>query len=110
MMMKDINEFTEIQITDDDTLIVIKEAINKMRPMEQRLWIDYVECGTFAALARKYNVSAPTAKTYIMRLKEKILDALIAYENNKEQMLNYRTDDEHILDDDTYSGLGDTRF
>ena len=109
-MMKDINEFTEIQITDDDTLIVIKEAINKMRPMEQRLWIDYVECGTFAALARKYNVSAPTAKTYIMRLKEKILDALIAYENNKEQMLNYRTDDEHLLDDDTYSGLGDARF
>ena len=109
-MMKDINDFIEIQISDDDTLIVIKEAIEKMRPMEQRLWIDYVECGTFAALARKYNVSAPTAKTYIMRLKEKILDALIAYENNKEQMLNYRTDDELILDDDTYSGLGDARF
>ena len=109
-MMKDINEFTEIQITDDDTLIVIKEAINKMRPMEQRLWIDYVECGTFAALARKYNVSAPTAKTYIMRLKEKILDALIAYENNKEQMLNYRIDDELILVDDTYSGLSRARF
>ena len=108
--MKDFNEYTEIQITDDDTLIVIKEAIEKMRPMEQRLWIDYVECGTFAALARKYNVSAPTAKTYIMRLKEKILDAIMAYENNKEQMLNYRTDDELILDDDTYSGLGDARF
>ena len=109
-MMKDINEYTEIQISDDDTLIVIKEAIDKMRPMEQRLWIDYVECRTFASLARKYNVSAPTAKTYIMRLKEKILDALIAYENNKEQMLNYRTDDEHLLDDDTYSGLGNARF
>ena len=109
-MMKDINEYTEIQISDDDTLMVIKATIEKMRPMEQRLWIDYVECGTFAALARKYNVSAPTAKTYIMRLKEKILDALIAYENNKEQMLNYRTDDELILDDDTYSSLGDARF
>ena len=109
-MMKDINEYTEIQITDDDTLIVIKQAIEKMRPMEQRLWIDFVECGTFAALARKYNVSAPTAKTYIMRLKDKILNALAAYENNKEQMLNYRTDDELILDDDTYSGLGDARF
>lgn len=109
-MMKDINEYTEIQISDDDTLIVIKEAIDKMRPMEQRLWIDYVECGTFAALARKYNVSAPTAKTYIMRLKEKILDALKAYEGNKKHMLNYRTDDEYILDDDTYSGLGNARF
>lgn len=109
-MMKDINEYTEIQITDDDTLIVIKQAIEKMRPMEQRLWVDYVECGTFAALARKYNVSAPTAKTYIMRLKEKILNALEAYENNKEQMLNYRTDDEYIFDDDTYSGVGDARF
>ena len=109
-MMKDINEYTEIQITDDDTLIVIKQAIEKMRPMEQRLWIDFVECGTFAALARKYNVSAPTAKTYIMRLKDKILNALEAYENNKDQMLNYRTDDELILDDDTYSGLGDARF
>ena len=109
-MMKDINEYTEIQISDDDTLMVIKATIEKMRPMEQRLWIDYVECGTFAALARKYNVSAPTAKTYIMRLKEKILDALKAYEDNKEQMLNYRTDDEHLLDDDTYSGPGDARF
>ena len=109
-MMKDINEFIEVQYTDDDTLIVIKEAIEKMRPMEQRLWIDYVECGTFAALARKYNVSAPTAKTYIMRLKEKILNALTEYEDNKEQMLNYRTDDEHLLDDDTYSSLGDARF
>lgn len=109
-MMKDINEYTEIQISDDDTLIVIKEAIEKMRPMEQRLWIDFVECGTFAALARKYNVSAPTAKTYIIRLKDKILNALEAYENNKEQMLKYRTDDEHLLDDDTYSGLGDARF
>lgn len=109
-MMKDINEYTEIQITDDDTLIVIKEAIEKMRPMEQRLWIDYIECGTFAALARKYNVSAPTAKTYIMRLKEKILDALITYENNKEQMMNYRTDDELLPDDDTYSGFSDARF
>ena len=108
--MKDINEYTEIQITDDDTLIVIKEAIEKMRPMEQRLWIDFVECGTFAALARKYNVSAPTAKTYIMRLKEKILDALMAYENNKEQMLKYRTDDEYLLDDDTYSGFSDASF
>ena len=108
--MKDFNEYTEIQISDDDTLIVIKEAIEKMRPMEQRLWIDYVECGTFAALARKYNVSAPTAKTYIMRLKEKILDALKAYEDNKEQMLNYRTDDEYILYDATYSGLGNARF
>ena len=108
--MKDFNEYTEIQISDDDTLIVIKEAIDKMRPMEQRLWIDYVECGTFAALARKYNVSAPTAKTYIMRLKEKILDALAAYEDNKQHMLNYRTDDEYILDDDTYSGLGNARF
>lgn len=109
-MMKDINEYTEIQITDDDTLIVIKEAIEKMRPMEQRLWIDFVECGTFAALARKYNVSAPTAKTYIIRLKDKILNALAAYENNKEQMLKYRTDDELILDDDTYSGFSDSRF
>ena len=109
-MMKDINEYTEIQITDDDTLIVIKEAIEKMRPMEQRLWIDKIECGTFAALARKYYVSAPTAKTFIMRLKEKLLDALMAYEDYKEQMLNYRPDDELILDDDTYSVFSDARF
>ena len=45
-----------------------------------------------------------------MRLKEKILNALTEYEDNKEQMLNYRTDDEFILDDDTYSGFSDARF
>ena len=81
-----------------------------VRMNEDVITVDYVECGTFAALARKYNVSAPTAKTYIMRLKEKILNALTEDEDNKEQMLNYRTDDEFILDDDTYSGFSDARF
>lgn len=108
--MKDFNEYTEIQMTDDDTLRVIKETIDNMRPMEQRLWIDYVESGTFAALARKYNVSAPTAKTYIMRLRDKILDALMAYENNKEQMLKYRSDDEFIFYDGDDSSDSDFSF
>jgi predicted RNA polymerase sigma factor len=108
--MKDFNEYTEIQMTDDDTLRVIKETIDNMRPMEQRLWIDYVESGTFAALARKYNVSAPTAKTYIMRLRDKILDALMAYENNKEQMLKYRSDDEFIFYDGDDSSDSDFGF
>lgn len=108
--MKDFNEYTEIQITDDDTLRVVKETIENMRPMEQRLWIDYVESGTFAALARKYNVSAPTAKTYIMRLRDKILDALTAYENNKEMMLKYRSDDEFILYNGDDSSDSDARF
>lgn len=108
--MKDFNEYTEIQITDDDTLRVVKETIENMRPMEQRLWIDYVESGTFAALARKYNVSAPTAKTYIMRLRDKILDALTAYENNKEMMLKYRSDDEFIFYNGDDSSDSDARF
>lgn len=109
--MKKFNEYTEIQWTDDDTLLIIRGAIEKMRPMEQQLFIDYVESGTFAALARKYNVSAPTAKTYIMRLKDNILEALTEYEKNKEQMLKYRDDDDEcILYDDSDSSDSDTRF
>lgn len=109
--MKIFEEYTTPAETDDDTLLVIRTAIKNMRPMEQRLWIDYVESGTFAALARKYNVSAPTAKTYIMRLRDKILDALNEDAERLNNALNTKeTEDEYILDDDTDSGLCDPRF
>lgn len=83
---------------DDDTMIAIKTAISKMKRMEQRLWFDYIDVGTYAALARKYNVSAPTAKTYIMSLKKKIMDEIKQQENITNLKINTikYTTDEHI--------------
>lgn len=61
---------------DDDKMRSLKEAMECLNPAEQRIWLTYVECGTYTATAKEYNVSAPTAKKYITQLKNKILEHL----------------------------------
>ena len=59
---------------DDDTMVSIKEAIDSLKPAEKKIWMTYVESGSYAATARAYNVSAPTAKSYLTQIKKKIMD------------------------------------
>lgn len=61
---------------DDDTLRNIKEAIDRLTPAEKKIWLTYVEYGTYSDTAREYSVSAPTAKTKILAIKNKILSQL----------------------------------
>lgn len=61
---------------DDDTIRIIKEAIDKLSPAEKRIWLTYVEYGTFADSAKEFNVSPPTAKSKILKIKNKILEQL----------------------------------
>lgn len=66
----------EINDEDDDRLYRIKTALAELRPMERKIFLVYTELGSFAAVARQFNVSAPTAKTYINNIKDKILSLL----------------------------------
>lgn len=65
-----------INDNDDDTIRTIKEAIAKLTPAERKIWLTYVEFGTYSDTAREYSVSAPTAKTKILEIKNKILSQM----------------------------------
>lgn len=55
---------------DDDTLRTLKEAMGYLNAAQRKIWLTYVELGSYAAVAREYNVSLPTAKSYIMEVKK----------------------------------------
>lgn len=69
----DIEEYVKITEEDDDRMVKIKNNIRKLKPVELQIFMTYVHLGTYAATAREYNVSAPTIKTYINKIKEKIV-------------------------------------
>ena len=67
---------------DDDRLRNIKDAMLQLTPAELKIWLTYVEYGTYSDTAKEYNVSAPTAKTYVNRVKNKILDIVKQYDGD----------------------------
>lgn len=76
-MSKHDREYTEIDYltvteNDDDVMVGIKDKLKGMRKVERDIFMTYVNEGTYAAVAKKYNVSAPTAKSYIMTIKYKL--------------------------------------
>lgn len=66
------SEYTTITVDDDDMMVNIKDKLRSLRKVERDIFMTYVNEGTYAAVAAKYNVSAPTAKSYINIIREKI--------------------------------------
>lgn len=62
----------EFNIEDDDMMYAIKEAIKSLRPVERKIFLTYVELGTYSGVAREYGVSVPTACNYIRNIRERI--------------------------------------
>lgn len=58
---------------DDDLMWKIKTALTLLRPVERTIFMTFVEGGTYTSVAKAYGVSVPTARTYILRIKEKIM-------------------------------------
>lgn len=61
---------------DDDRMRTIKEVLLSFKPMEQRIWLTYMEEGSYAGAARHFNVSPPTMASYIRALRQKFIDKL----------------------------------
>lgn len=60
---------------EDDEMYQLKEALrNALNPIERRIMITYMECGTYVATAKVFHVSTPTVTNYIKALKTKIID------------------------------------
>lgn len=65
-------EYVTVNKDDDDRLVNIKEKLLNLKKVERDIFLVYVNEGSYAAVAKKYNVSAPTAKTYINIIKNKL--------------------------------------
>lgn len=61
---------------DDDEMLHIKEAVGTLNSIQKKIFLTYCEIGTYSGLAREFGVSVPTAKHYIMKIKEIIYDRL----------------------------------
>lgn len=73
---KGLKEDYQITDADDDRMVNIKTALQSLSEVEQRIFLAYCELGSYAATAREFNVSAPTAKTYLNNIKNKLLTML----------------------------------
>ena len=65
-----------ITMEDDDRMYKIKDAIQALRPVERKIFLTYVESGTYSETARQFKVSVPTAKRYIVEIKNKIISKI----------------------------------
>ena len=60
---------------EDDELYWLKESLkNALTPYQRKIYITYIEAGTYAETARLFKVSTPTAKKYCDMLTKKIMD------------------------------------
>lgn len=67
-------EYMEHLDEDDDELYWTKEAIAKMSKLQRKIYVTYLECGTYAGTAKVFKVSVPTLKKYVNNLTAGIRD------------------------------------
>lgn len=70
--MRIIDEYITPMAEDDDEMLLIKEAISKLNGVQRKIYLSYVENGTYTATAEEFGVSIPTIKTYINNINGKI--------------------------------------
>ena len=61
---------------DDDRMLRIKTVVDGLNSVQKKIFLTYVELGSYAAVGREYGVSTPTARTYIREIREKIMEQL----------------------------------
>lgn len=61
-------DYTIINEEDDDEMVLIKEAIKSLTPVQRKIYLLYVETGTYTATANEFGVTVPTIKSYITNI------------------------------------------
>lgn len=65
---------------EDDEMYATKEALkHALTPYQRKIYITYLEAGTYTETAELFKVSTPTAKNYIDRLTEKLIEYVNEY-------------------------------
>lgn len=67
-------EYLQHDINEDEELYWWKEGLkNALNQIERKIFITYLEQGTYAATAKLFKVSTPTVIRYIQNLKGKLI-------------------------------------
>lgn len=69
-------EYLPNDMEDDDKMLHIKEAVDSLNSIQKKIFLTYVELGSYAATAREFKVCASTAKKYIKQIKSLIWERL----------------------------------
>lgn len=57
---------------DDDFMLELKNKVYSLTEPEKRVFLLYTELGSYSAVGRELNCSAPTVKKYIDLIRDKI--------------------------------------
>ena len=68
------DEFINITIEDDDEMMLIKNGIKSLNPVQRKIFLTYVETGTYTATAKEFGVSIPTVCSYIKKIRNKLIE------------------------------------
>ena len=75
-------EYTEPNIEDDDEVYLLKEALkNALNPLERKIYICYLEKGTYAGVAKAFKVTTPTVAKYCKALQQRIIEYVFEHMN-----------------------------
>ena len=67
------DEYIVPTIDDDDEMLLIKQAIKTLSPVQRKIYLTYVEYGTYTATAKEFGVSIPTVRAYLDNVKNIII-------------------------------------
>lgn len=65
-------EYAPNPLEDTDEIILFKERLFKLSEAERRIFLVYMEEGSYAGTARFFKVSVPTARKYCNKVMEKL--------------------------------------
>ena len=61
---------------DDDRIYEVKTAIKQLNSIQRKIFLTYITLGTYTATAKEFRVSIPTARNYVLKIKNKILEII----------------------------------
>lgn len=65
-------EYLEHLDSDNDELYWTKEALKTLTPVQRKIYITWLEQGTYSETAEVFGVSLPTVQKYVKNLTNKI--------------------------------------
>lgn len=69
------DEYMEHSPEEDDELYWCKESLKKiLTPLERKIYVTYLENGTYTSTAKAFKVSTPTLQKYVKGLTARIAE------------------------------------
>ncbi len=69
-------EYLTPTMNDDDRLYNLRTALTRLNSIQRKIILTYIELGTYTATAKEFKVSVPTARSYVLKIKNKILEMI----------------------------------